>query len=199
MSYDSQLDPTINITIDENGSSFKIHNRDLRGSDMINLHRDDPIEEQTEYQDDALFDLARSYSGSLDFYGDDEMHNYVINSIQNEYTPFFFVKEGKFDISGDNAKRIIDIKCTCMNGTTEQDVALFFSMVLNFAGSNAHEQDYRFDAPKTDSEGTYINFGTLFNYFNLKLYADDESGNVIVNYNVKPGGKIPVEPRYIKE
>lgn len=78
MSYDSQLDPTINITIDENGSSFKIHNRDLRGSDMINLHRDDPTEEQTEYQDDALFDLARSYSGSLDFYGDDEMHNYVI-------------------------------------------------------------------------------------------------------------------------
>ncbi|WP_294752549.1 hypothetical protein [uncultured Ruminococcus sp.] len=78
MSFDSQLDPTINITIDENGSSFKIHNRDLRGSDMINLHRDDPTEEQTEYQDDALFDLARSYSGSLDFYGDDEMHNYVI-------------------------------------------------------------------------------------------------------------------------
>lgn len=78
MSYDSQFDPTINITIDENGSSFKIHNRDLRGSDMINLHRDDPTEEQTEYQDDALFDLARSYSGSLDFYGDDEMHNYVI-------------------------------------------------------------------------------------------------------------------------
>ena len=133
---------------------------------------------------------------NLDF---NEMHNYVINSIQNEYTPFFFVKEGKFDISGDNAKRNIDIKCTCMNGTTEQDVALFFSMVLNFAGSNAHEQDYRFDAPKTDSEGTYINFGTVFNYFNLKLYADDESGNVIVNYNVKPGGKIPVEPRYIKE
>lgn len=78
MSYDSQLDPTINITIDENGSSFKIHNRDLRGSDMINLHRDDPTEEQTEYQDDALFDLARSYSGSLDFYGDGEAGHYII-------------------------------------------------------------------------------------------------------------------------
>ncbi len=78
MSFSSQYDPTINISIDENGSSFKIHNRDLKGSDMINLHRDDPTEEQTEYQDDALSDLARSYSGSLEFYGDDEMHNFVI-------------------------------------------------------------------------------------------------------------------------
>ena len=74
MSYDSQLDPTINITIDENGSSFKIHNRDLKGSDMINFGRDDP----TEAQDDALFDLARSYSGSLDFYDDGEAGHYII-------------------------------------------------------------------------------------------------------------------------
>ena len=71
MSFSSQSDPTINITIDENGSSFKIHNRDLKGSDLINYGRDNP----TEDQDDPIFDLARSYSGSYD---DGEMHNFVI-------------------------------------------------------------------------------------------------------------------------
>ena len=75
MSFSSQSDPTINISITENGSSFKIHNRDLKGSDMINLHTDDPAEDQ----DDVWVDLARSYSGSLNFYDDDEAQSFVIH------------------------------------------------------------------------------------------------------------------------
>ena len=39
MLFSSQSDPSIRITIDETGNSFRIHNVDLKGHDMIHLQR----------------------------------------------------------------------------------------------------------------------------------------------------------------
>ena len=127
------------------------------------------------------------------------MHNYVITELESELTPFFYIVNGKFDISGDNETKTIEVKCQCLDGTIEDDVDLFFSMVLNYIGFNAHEQDVRFEAPITDEEGTYINFGSVFDTYNLTLFADTQSGKVIKDVHVKHGNKIPVDSRYIKE
>ena len=139
---------------------------------------------------------ARVGEYDLDFI---EMHNYVITELESELTPFFYIVNGKFNISGDNINKIIEVKCQCLDGTVEDDVDLFFSMVLNYIGHNAHEQDLRFESPKTDDEGTYLDFGSVFDTYSLTLFADNQSGNVIKEVHVKSGDKIPVDPRYIKE
>ena len=127
------------------------------------------------------------------------MHNYVIEELQADLTPFFYIVNGSFDISGDNEKKEITVKCKCMDGCVENDVDLFFSMVLNLISYNASEQDYRFKAPSLDNNGTYIDFGTVFNYYDLKLYAEKESGEVLKNLIVTKGYKIPIDSRYIEE
>ena len=128
-----------------------------------------------------------------------EMHNYVIDSLQSELTPFFYIVNGKFDISGDNDKKEIVVKCTCLNACVPEDVNLFFSYVLNLIGINASEQDYKYKAPSVSADGTYLDFGTVFNSFDLRLFADKESGDVIRDTYVKKGEPIPIDPRYIKE
>lgn len=133
---------------------------------------------------------------NLDF---TEIHNSVIDAISSQYTPFFFIKNGEFDISGDNEKKVIQVSCTCMDGTTVEDVDLFLSMVLQYIGSNAAEQDFRFAAPKVDGSGTFVDFGTVFNTYGLALRCDTESGKILRNDDIKAGGKIPVDSRYWKE
>lgn len=133
---------------------------------------------------------------NLDFIA---MHNSVIDYLTSEATPFFFVKDNSFDISGSNEEKLITVKCTCMTNTTVQDLDLFLSMVLNGIGINASEQDYRFKKPSTDSEGTYIDFGTVFDTYSLKIYSDLEDKSVLRDVTIKHGQRIPIDPKYIKE
>lgn len=128
-----------------------------------------------------------------------EIHNYVIDYITAEMMPFFFVKEGEFDISGSNEEKLITVKCKCIKGTTVEDLDLFLSMVLNGIGLSAAEQDYRLSPPSVGADGAYTDFGTVFNTFELKIYATLEDGTVLRNDDVKPGQKIPVDPKYIME
>lgn len=132
----------------------------------------------------------------LDF---DAMHNYVIDYLSSELMPFYFVKNGSFDISGDNSTKVISVKCTCMNGTLVTDLDLFLSMVLNGIALNANEQDYRFKKPSVLSDGSYGDYGTVFDVYGLNIYADLEDKTVLRNNNFKPGDTIPIDPRYIKE
>lgn len=142
---------------------------------------------------DPRFDIApQNYK--LDF---TEMHNFVIESLQSEVTPFFYIVNGKFDISGDNDKKEIVVKCTCLERCVLQDVDLFFSYVLNLISINAAEQDSKFRAPSFDDEGTYLDFGSLFDTYSVRLFADKESGSVLRDTYVKNGEKIPIDPRYI--
>ncbi len=140
--------------------------------------------------------VINSNSYNLNFVS---MHNFVIDSLQSELTPFFYIVEGGFDIDGDNDKRIIEVKCKCMDGCVKDDVDLFFSMVLNYIGIDASIQDYRFKAPTVLEDGSYNDFGTVFDIYSLKLYAVTESGQVLRNDTIKNGEKIPIDPRYIKE
>lgn len=128
-----------------------------------------------------------------------EMHNFVIESLQSRLTPYYFIVNGKFDISGDNEKKEIVVKCTCLNGSTTQDVDLFFSDVLNLMAFNASEQNYKYKVPSTSSDGTYMDFGTFFNDFDLRLYADTESSEILRDTYVKRGETIPIDPRYMME
>ena len=144
---------------------------------------------------DPRFDMApQNYK--LDF---TEMHNFVIESLQSEVTPFFYIVNGKFDISGDNENKLIVVKCTCLDNCVQEDVDLFFSYVLNLISMNAAEQDFRYKAPTVSSDGTYMDFGTVFNSFDLRLFADKESGNVLRDTYIVKGNTIPIDSRYIKE
>ncbi len=127
------------------------------------------------------------------------MHNYVIESIQSEVTPFFYILKNEFDIDGNNEEKIIEVKCKCMDGCVKNDIDLFFSMVLNYIAINAAEQDYRFKTPSVSNDGTYLDYGNVFETYSLKLYAETESGEIIYDTIIKNGDNIPIDPRYIKE
>lgn len=127
------------------------------------------------------------------------MHNYVIDYLSSEFMPFFFVKNNSFDISGDNEKKIITVKCTCINGTVVSDADLFLSMVLNGIALNAAEQDYRFKKPSISSDGTYQDFGNVFDTYDLKIYVDVEDGTILRDETYKAKETIPINPKYIKE
>lgn len=133
---------------------------------------------------------------NLDF---NVMHNFVIDYLSSEFMPFFFVKNGTFDISGDNDTKEISIKCTCINETVVSDLDLFLSMVLNGIAINANEQDYRFKKPSVLSDGSYGDYGTVFDVYGLKIYADRDDKTILRNNSFKPGETIPIDPRYIKE
>ena len=127
------------------------------------------------------------------------MHNFVIDYLSSEFMPFFFVKNGSFDISGDNSTKEISIKCTCINGTVVSDLDLFLSMVLNGIAINANEQDYRFKKPSVLSDGSYGDYGNVFDVYGLNIYADLEDKSILRDNKFKPGQTIPIDPRYIKE
>ncbi len=134
---------------------------------------------------------------SLDF---TDMNNYVIDYLNSENMPFFFVKSNSEGIlSGDNEKKLITITCLCTKGTTVHDVDLFLSMALNGIGFNAAEQDIRFKKPTVDADGTFTDFGTVFNIYNLKIDAKTEDGEVLRDEYINATDRIPIEPRYIKE
>ena len=148
------------------------------------------------------FETAPYYGVSNEDYNLDftDMNNYVIEYLNSESMPFFFVKSNKDGIlSGENDKKLITITCTCARGTTVNDVDLFLSMVLNGIGFNASEQDYRFKNPTVGSDGSYTDFGTVFNTYDLKIDAKDEDGKVLRDDYIKATERIPIDPRYIKE
>ena len=96
-------------------------------------------------------------------------------------------------------KKTISVSCICLDGTTIHDLDLFLSMVLNAIGINASEQDFRFAPPKTDSDGTYLDFGGVFNTYTLIIDTKTENNQVLRNHTIRPGSKIPVESKYIME
>ena len=129
-----------------------------------------------------------------------DMNNYVIEYLNSEFMPFFFVKSNKDGLlSGDNEKKLITITCVCTKGTTVNDVDLFLSMLLNGIGFNSAEQDYRFKNPTVGPDGSYTDFGTVFNIYDLKIDAKDEDGKVLHDDYIKATERIPIDPRYIKE
>ena len=132
----------------------------------------------------------------LDF---NDMNAYVIDYLRSDVLPFFFVKDNKNGLlKGDNLSKTITFFCTCMNGTTVNDLDLFLSMALIGMSYNAAEQDFRFKAPNSNNSH-YTDFGNLFNVYDLKIEAVDESGNIIRNELIKATDRMPegIKPEYI--
>ena len=156
--------------------------------------------EQQKYTNPAFNPLDYEPTGeyNLDFVS---LHNFVIDSMMEEDTPFFFIKNGTVDISGTNDPRVITLTCECLKKTTVEDLDLFLSMAIRLIGQGAHIQDSRFEMP-VEAENTYQDFGTVFNYYDLKLNCvleDDQDGKkgAVLRDNYIPAGKqIPVNPRY---
>ena len=133
---------------------------------------------------------------NLDF---NDMNAYVIDYLRSDVLPFFFVKDNKDGVlKGDNSTKTITVFCTCMNGTTKNDLDLFLSMALLGISYNASEQDFRFKAPNS-KDGHYTDFGNVFNVYNLKIEAVDESGNIIRNELINATDRMPdsIKPEYI--
>ncbi len=127
------------------------------------------------------------------------LHNDVLTAIMSEKTPFFYIKQDSFDISGSNDPKVIVVKAVCLNGTVVEEADLFLSMVLNFIGYVAAEQDGKYLPPTMDNSNTYIDFGTVFTEYDLDLDITDDNGKVLVKKHIKAGDKIPIEPGYWKE
>ena len=130
-----------------------------------------------------------------------EMHNYVIDGLQSddEVSPYFYIVNCSFDISGDNDKMEIVVKCTCLDMCVLHDVDLFLSHVLYLMALNASEQNSKYKAPTVLNDGTHADFGTVFNSYDLRLFVNKQSGEVLEDVLIKKGEEIPVDPRYIWE
>lgn len=129
----------------------------------------------------------------------DDMNTYVIEYLQSDNMPFFFVKNNKDGVlKGDNKTKTITLFCTCINNTRTIDVDLFISMALLGVAYNAAEQDFRFKQPSS-SDGHYIDFGNVFNVYNLKIEAKDESGNILRDDFIRATDRMPdtIRPEYI--
>lgn len=135
-------------------------------------------------------------NAGLDFV---ELHNDVLTSMLGQYTPFFFIVNDGFVISGTNDPKVITINITCLEGTVKQDVDLVLSMALNYIGIYSSDQLFKYKAPNMDSDNTYIDFGTVFNEYDLSVEVKDTKGGIINSFYTKAGNKIPVDPRYIME
>lgn len=133
--------------------------------------------------------------------GFNTMHNFVIDTVteMNAAVPFFFVLENQFDISGDNDQKYIKVTLKCMDQTTIEDVDLLLSLILNAIGTNASEQDFRFETPEIGDDGSYTNFGTVFDEYDLILDVTKESGEELRKVTIKKGTEIPIDPRYWSE
>lgn len=131
----------------------------------------------------------------FDFYA---LHNYVIDGLMEEETPFFYIVNGSVDISGDNEKKEIVLKCVTMDRTKVEDLDLFLSMAIRLIGDGCAEQDFKYKPATIDKyDGyTYTDFGSVFNTYSLILDCKKQNGEVLRNDNIKPGQKIPVDPRY---
>ena len=157
-------------------------------------------ETMPKYEKSAFNPLEYEPTGeyNLDFVS---LHNFVIDSMMEEETPFFFIKNGTVDISGTNNPKVITLTCECIKKTTVEDLDLFLSMAIRLIGQGAHIQDSRFKMP-TEADNTYQDFGTVFNYYDLKLdcvLEKDENGTngkVLRNNYIKAGQKIPIDSRY---
>ena len=131
-----------------------------------------------------------------------EMHNFVIDGLQpsdGEEMPYIFIVNNSFDISGDNDKMEITVRCTCLDGCVLHDVDLFLSDVLYLMALNASEQSSKYKAPTVLNDGTHADFGTVFNSYDLRLFVIKQSGEVLEDVLIKKGEQIPVDPRYIRE
>ena len=128
-----------------------------------------------------------------------EMHNVVLDNMMKDYTPFFFIKENCFDISGENDPKKIIITVDCLEGTKKEDIDLFLSYVLIEIGKNASEQNYKYKMPTQDNDGTYTSFGTVFDDYDLVLDIKVNGKEVLYDTTIKRGEKIPTNPRYWSE
>lgn len=134
----------------------------------------------------------------LDF---NQLHNYVIEHILSQMTPFFYINDNTFIIDGSNNEdnKFISINATCDNEATIHDVDLFLSLVLYYIGEDATEDFDIFKVPTISSNGEHLDFGTVFNYYDLKINIIKENGDKLVDEYIYAGDKIPVEPKYWSE
>ena len=128
-----------------------------------------------------------------------ELHNYVIDGLMGEATPFAYITNGSVSIDGDNEKKEITIACKTWDDASVNDLDLFLSMVLRLIGENASEQDFRFKGPEIIQDGdtyTYSSFGTVFNTYSVSFDCRRENGDILRNDFIKAGTNMPIEPRY---
>jgi len=125
------------------------------------------------------------------------LHNYVIDNILSQMTPFFFVQDNTFEISGTNGEyKSIKITATCDKGTIRHDLDLFLSLVLYYIGEGAAVQYDVYKVPTVDSEGTHLDFGTVFNEYSIVFDISLPDNKVLLKETVDAGDPIPVDPKY---
>lgn len=124
------------------------------------------------------------------------VHNDVLTSMLKEDTPFFYIKDNSFDISGSNDPNVIYITADTLEGTTKADIDLFLSMALTYIGFACSEQNNKYKTPSIDETGTYLDFGSVYDEYDLSIKITIEGKDYLVNEYIKAGKKIPVDSRY---
>ena len=123
-----------------------------------------------------------------------QMHNDIVDRLNEEGTDIFYITGNTLDIDGDNEAKEIHLSFEVFKGTSEKETDLAVSWFVKLIADAASEQNFKYEPATTES------FGTVWNDYTLVANItrqDDPVGEVFYAKTFKAGSGIPFEPRAI--
>ena len=127
-----------------------------------------------------------------------QMHNDIVDRLNEEGTDIFYITGNTLDIDGDNEKKEIHLTFEVFPPTSDKEIELAVSWMMKMIGDEAAIQQFKYKAATTES------FGTVWNDYDLVINVSRESTTKdktqeLPSYvkTIKAGETIPYEPRAI--
>ena len=134
-----------------------------------------------------------------------QMHNDIVDRLNEEGTDIFYITGNSLDIDGDNEKKEIHLTFEVFMPTSDREIELAVSWMMKLIGDEAAAQQFKYEPASTTS------FGTVWNDYDLVINVRRQSGSKGDNQKgenqnvdspsyiktIKAGDAIPYEPRAI--
>ncbi len=125
-----------------------------------------------------------------------QMHNDIVDRLNEEGTDIFYITGNTLDIDGDNEKKEIHLKFEVFGPTSDKEIDLAISWMMKLIADEAALQQFKYEGATTESFGTVWNDYTLVATIERQPLSGEEQKGPYVKI-VKAGDPIPFEPRAI--
>lgn len=129
-----------------------------------------------------------------------QMHNDIVDRLNEEGTDIFYITGNTLDIDGDNEKKEIHLTFEVFPPTSDKEIELAISWMMKLIADDAAMQQFKYQAASTESFGTVWNdYSLVANVTRQQMQSNDGKLIVYPSYNktIKAGAPIPFEPRAI--
>lgn len=129
-----------------------------------------------------------------------QMHNDIVDRLNEEGTDIFFITGNSLDIDGDNEKKEIRLTFEVFSPTSDKEIELAVSWMMKLIADEAAVQQFKYKEASTTSFGTVWNdYDLVINVKRQPRYRDKNTKDELPSYTktIKAGETIPYEPRAI--